>query len=115
MPNYEISDILNQPDNQMHLYGYCGKIVRINLTTQKISYVNTYKYVPKYIGGRILINRIFWDEVKPGTGAFDEENKFIYMTGPSTGTGIPASGRSAACSVGASINPEQYCWGNIGG
>lgn len=115
MPNYDINDILNQPDNQMHLYGYCGKIVRINLTTQNISYVNTYKYVPKYIGGRILINRIFWDEVKPGTGAFDEENKFIYMTGPSTGTGIPASGRSAACSVGASINPEQYCWGNIGG
>ena len=115
MPNYRPSDILENPENTGHLTGYCGKIVRINLTTGEISYLSTYKYVPKYIGGKTLINRIFWDEVKPGTGAFDEGNKFIYMTGPTTGCGIPASGRSAACSIGPSVNPEQYVWGNIGG
>ncbi len=115
MPNYSLSDILDNPNNTQHLYGYCGKIVRINLTTREISYLDTYQYVPKYVGGRMVINRIFWDEVPAGTGAFDEENKFIYMNGPTTGTGIPASGRSAACSVGAANYPEQFCWGNIGG
>ena len=101
MPNYSLSDILDNPNNTQHLYGDCGKIVRINLTTREISYLDTYQYVPKYVGGRMVINRIFWDEVPAGTGAFDEANKFIYMNGPTTGTGIPASGRSAACSVGA--------------
>lgn len=115
MPNYTISDILDQPTNKKHLYGYCGKIARINLSTGKISSLDTYKYVPEYIGGRMVINRIFWDEVPVGTGAFDAENKFIYMSGPTTGTGIPASGRSAACCIGAANNPEQFCWGNIGG
>ncbi|MBR3258685.1 MAG: hypothetical protein IKF96_06805, partial [Eggerthellaceae bacterium] len=115
MPNYSLEDILENPDNTQGLYGFCGKIARINLTTGEISYVNTYKYVPKYLGGRMLINRIFWDEVAPGTAAFSPENKWIYMTGATTGTGIPAGGRSAACAVGASVNPEQYTWGNIGG
>ena len=115
MPNYKTSDILNAPENKEKLYGYCGKIARVNLTTGEISYLDTYQYVPKYLGGRMLINRIFWDEVAPDTGAFDEGNKFIYMTGATTGTGIPAGGRSAACCVGASSNPEQYCWGNSGG
>lgn len=115
MPNFDINDILENPDNKEKLYGYCGRIARINLTDKTVSYLNTYKYVPKYLGGKTLIHRIFWDEVAPGTGAFDTENKFIYMSGATTGTGIPASGRSAACSIGCSVYPEQYVWGNIGG
>lgn len=115
MPNYSKTDILENPSNTMKLLGYSGKILRINLTTKEISLVDTYKYVPKYVGGRMIINRIFWDEVKPGTGAFDEDNKFVFMNGPTTGTGIPAGGRSAACAIGPASNPEQYSWGNIGG
>ena len=115
MPNFTISDILENPSNTQHLYGYCGKIARINLTTREVSYLDTYQYVPKYVGGRMLIHRIFWDEVPAGTGAFDEGNKFIYMNGPTTGTGIPAGGRSAACAIGPSVLPEQFTFGNIGG
>ncbi|NMA24565.1 MAG: aldehyde ferredoxin oxidoreductase, partial [Clostridiales bacterium] len=68
------------------LYGYVGKVARINLTDQTVEIIPTTKYVPKYIGGRSVCNRIFWDEVKPGTKAFDPENKLIYMTGPTTAT-----------------------------
>lgn len=95
--------------------GFCGKIVRINLSSGKILYLNIYKYVPEYLGGRMLINRLFWDEVRPGTGAFDEDNKFIFMTGATGGTGIPTGGRSAACAISPNSLPEQYSWGNIGG
>ena len=115
MPNYDKKDILENPLNKDRLTGYCGKIARIDLTSGEVSFIDTYKYVPKYIGGRILINRIFFDEVAPGTGAFDEGNKFIYMNGPTTGTGVPAGGRSAAAAIGAAVDPEQYTWGNIGG
>ena len=115
MPNYKIADLLENPENTQRLYGYCGKIARINLTTREVSTLSTYQYVPKYVGGRMLIHRIFWDEVAPGTGAFDEGNKFIYMNGPTTGTGIPAGGRSAACAIGPSVLPEQFTFGNIGG
>lgn len=115
MPNYKVQDILENPDNKMKLYGFCGKIARINLTDKTVSYVNTYKYVPEYVGGRMIINRIFWDEVPENTGGFDEANKFIFMSGATTGTGIPAGGRSAACAIGVSNTPEMFCWGNIGG
>ena len=115
MPNYCAQDVLDNPNNTMGLYGYCGHIARINLTTGEISDVDTYKYVPKYVGGRMIIHRIFWDEVGPDVGPFDAENKFIYMTGPTTGTGIPAGGRSAAGAVSPISAPEQFSWGNIGG
>ena len=115
MPNYTVEDILNAEGNEQHLYGYSGKIIRVDLTTKEISFLSTYQYVPKYVGGRMIANRIFFDEVPAGTGAFDPENKFIYLTGPTTGTGIPAGGRSAAVAVGAANSPEQFCWGNIGG
>ena len=65
MPNYSLSDILDNPDNTQHLYGYSGKIIRFNLTTKEISFLNTYQYVPEYIGGRMLINRIFWMKFQP--------------------------------------------------
>ena len=31
MPNYKIADLLENPENTQRLYGYCGKIARINL------------------------------------------------------------------------------------
>ena len=71
MPNYNQKDILSNPGNDKQLLGYCGRIARINLTTGEVSSLDTYQYVPKYVGGRMLIHRIFFDEVKPGVGAFD--------------------------------------------
>jgi len=96
-------------------YGYIGKIARIDLTNRTVSEVSTFDYVPKYVGGRAVANRIFYDEVAPGVGAFDPENKMIYMTGPTTGTGIPTGGRSVFCSIAANNYPEQYAWSGIGG
>jgi aldehyde:ferredoxin oxidoreductase len=97
------------------LCGYAGKIARINLTKQSVEFIPTSDYAPKYIGGRGICNKIFWDEVGPGVGAFDPENKVVLMTGPATGTGIPTGGRTSICGIAPNSLPEQYCWGNIGG
>lgn len=97
------------------LPGYAGKILRIDLTNSKTEIVPTSKYVPEYVGGRAVCNRIFWDEVAPGVGAFDPENKLIFMTGPTTGTGIPTGGRAVMTGISPNSLPEQYSYGSIGG
>ncbi|NLL51933.1 MAG: aldehyde ferredoxin oxidoreductase [Peptococcaceae bacterium] len=97
------------------LYGYVGKIARINLTDQTVSIIPTTNYVPKYIGGRSIANKIFWDEVGPEVKAFDPENKIIYMTGPTTATGIPTGGRTVFTCISPNSFPEQYAWSGIGG
>lgn len=97
------------------LYGYTGKILRINLTTGETSHVNTSNYVPKYLGGRGICNKIFWEEVGPEVTAFDPNNKFLLMTGPTTSTGIPTGGRIVIAGVSPQCNPEQYTWSGMGG
>lgn len=97
------------------MYGYVGNIARINLTTGEVTNIPTSDYVPKYLGGRGICNKIFWDEVGPGVKAFDPENKFIFMTGPTTGTGIPTGGRTVIAGIAPQCNPEQYSWSGIGG
>ena len=109
-----ITDIASKTGQELK-YGYVGKIARINLTDETVEIIPTSNYVPKYIGGRSIANRIFYDEVQKGVGAFDPENKIIYMTGPTTGTGIPTGGRSVFTAIAANNYPEQYAWSGIGG
>jgi len=96
-------------------YGYAGKIARINLTDKSVTQIPSSKYVPEYIGGRAVCNRIFWEEVRPGTAAFDPGNKIIFMTGPTTATGIPTGGRSEMTGIAPGTFPEMYSWSGIGG
>ena len=88
------------------LYGWAGRILRVNLSTGMISNVDTTKYVPKYIGGRGVADRIAWEEVpfENGVGPFDEENKIIFMVGPLSGTLAPSNGKTFA----ATISPRSY-------
>ncbi|MGI6216560.1 MAG: aldehyde ferredoxin oxidoreductase N-terminal domain-containing protein [Coriobacteriales bacterium] len=115
MTNRTVSDIVDNPKNTLHLYGYEGQILRINLTDKTTEIISTYDYVPKYIGGRMLAEKIFYDEVGPGVDCFDPENKLIYMTGATTGTAIPTGGRSEMVGIAANNLPTQFSFGGIGG
>jgi aldehyde:ferredoxin oxidoreductase len=97
------------------LYGWAGKILRVNLTTGTFSIINTSTYVPKYIGGIGISHRIAWDEIPKGTGAFDPENRLICMTGPLTGTAAPCSSRTEFSGVAPQGFPEQYAVSSMGG
>lgn len=97
------------------LCGYAGKILRINLTNFTTEVIPTSNYLPDYIGGRIMANKIFWDEVKEAVPALDPRNKLIYMTGPCAGTGLPISGRAVMTGISAKNLPEQYTHSSIGG
>ena len=98
------------------LYGWVGKILRVDLTTGKISTVPTSNYVPKFIGGRGVGAKIIWDEVSPKVGAFDPENRLTFMTGPLAGTPSPTGGRTIVSGVAPLGYPEEiYVRSALGG
>lgn len=77
------------------LYGYTGTILRINLTTGAVSTFSSDKYLPKYLGSKGLIARIYWDEIGPEVKPFDPENKLIFANGPLNGTGALGSSKGS--------------------
>jgi aldehyde:ferredoxin oxidoreductase len=77
----------------MGIGGYNDRVVRINLTTGKMTYepINR-EYYEKYIGGRGLGVRYVYDngtDIEP----FSPDNLLCIMTGPLTGTDAKMSGR----------------------
>ncbi|MCP4647065.1 MAG: aldehyde ferredoxin oxidoreductase, partial [bacterium] len=96
-------------------YGYAGKILRADLSSGSISNAMTSDYAERFLGGRGLAAKIYWDEVSPDTRAFDEENRLIFALGPLAG--IPLLGGSRWGVFGkSSLSPsEHFCYGNLGG
>lgn len=74
--------------------GYVGKILRINLTDKKVSVesINS-DLAKKFLGGRGLAGKMFYDEVPAKVDAFAPENKIFIATGALTGTNAPTAGR----------------------
>lgn len=97
------------------MHGWMGKILHVNLGDGKISEFATQPYAEKYLGGRGIASRLYWENVKPPTGAFDPENHLIFMTGPLVATGAQASNRMSVIGKTPMTYPEGYCYGNIGG
>ncbi len=80
-------------------YGYSGKILRVNLSNDKISIEHPEEiFYRKYIGGEGFVAYYLLKELKPKTDPLGPENKLIFATGPITGVSIAGAGRS---SVGA--------------
>jgi len=79
------------------MFAYAGKILRVNLTSGKISTEPLSEEMAKnYIGGIGLGIRLLFDNSKPGTDALDPDNPLIYLTGPLSGTLGPTGGNSYA-------------------
>ncbi|MBB6214887.1 aldehyde:ferredoxin oxidoreductase [Anaerosolibacter carboniphilus] len=78
--------------------GWAGKILRVNLTSGKISTEDTLIY-KDFIGGMGIGYKVMFNEVSIGTKPFDEKNKIIFGAGPLTGTGAPCSSRTNITSL----------------
>jgi len=97
-------------------YGWTGKILRVDLTTGKITDIPTSDYTEKFIGGTGIIAKLIWDEVPPELSALDPENRLIFMTGPMAGTIVPAAARvHIGCISPMSYPTEDYIRTNFGG
>lgn len=90
------------------VYGYMGKILRVNLTRERILEEPLPEDVAKkYVGGATLAAKILFDELKPGVDPLGPENKLVIA--PGVISGIPFSGNSryAVCAK----TPLSYAWG----
>ena len=81
--------------------GYCGKILHVELTTGDISSIPLEReLLQQFIGGSGLAAALFYTLLGDSVGstpALHPDNPLIFMTGPLTGSGLPASGRMVAC------------------
>ncbi len=96
------------------LYGFMGKILRINLEEKKIQEeVIQEDWARKFLGGAGMATRYLYEEVPKGTDPLGPQNLLIFMAGPLTGT---ASASASRYSVVAK-SPLTGIWGhaNSGG
>ncbi len=97
--------------------GYMGQILRINLTTRKISTIKTEDYA-EWGGGHGIGSALFW-ELCPdkAISGFDPRNVVTIMTSPLSGTLAPAvAGRTEVQGIGVQGYPiEWFTRSNFGG
>ncbi|MDK6029062.1 aldehyde ferredoxin oxidoreductase family protein [Ignisphaera sp. 4213-co] len=95
-------------------YGYRGKILRIDLSKKKYRKEEIPKeYLIKYLGGRGLAARYYYDEISPNMDPYDPYNKLIFMTGPLTGVNI-FSGCKLSLATKSPLTNHYFC-SNAGG
>ncbi|MBN2098600.1 MAG: hypothetical protein JW753_03280 [Dehalococcoidia bacterium] len=95
-------------------YGYAGKIMRVDLSSGQASTVGTKEYAGRFLGGRGIGARIYWEEVPLGAGPFDAANRLIFITGPLCGVPAIGGSRWEICGKGPS-SPPRFSYGNLGG
>jgi aldehyde:ferredoxin oxidoreductase len=96
--------------------GWVGRILRVDLTSGRVSYEDTMRYAADFLGGRGMNAKIAWEEIPPGIDAFDAENRLIAMTGPLTGTATPGAGRVVFGGVAPQVYPQpRYTRSGMGG
>lgn len=109
------------------MYGYTGRILRVDLTKKKITDEPLkLEWARKYIGGKGLGARYLFDLLRPGTDPLSPDNPFIIMTGPLTGTLAPAAAKYCVVTkspltgiwldshAGGYFGPELKCAGRDG-
>jgi aldehyde:ferredoxin oxidoreductase len=99
----------------MTTYGYAGKILWVDLSSKSITAVPTMDYADRFLGGRGIAAKVYWDEVSPEIDAFDPENRLIFATGPFCGMPAIGGSRWTICGKTPENSPNSFSYGNLGG
>lgn len=87
------------------MYGYHGRILRVNLTIKQTSISELSENdAKKYVGGTGFGARILYQESPPGTQWNDAENRIVISTGPLNGTIFMGSGTFTLVTKGPMTN-----------
>jgi len=96
-------------------YGYTGKILKVDLSSNQISTIPTMEYADRFLGGMGLATKIYWDAVSPDVEAFDPLNCLIFVNGPLAGfTGVAGSVWQVHGKSPLTL-PEQFSCGSLAG
>ena len=76
--------------------GYTGKVLRVDLSNEKITTepINR-EWTKSFIGGKGLGARYLFEELKPGVDPLSPDNVVMIWTGPLVGTMVPLTSRYA--------------------
>lgn len=99
----------------MSKFGYAGEILKVDLSRGKVSRLRTADYASRFLGGRGIAAKIYWDETRPETRAFDSESCLVFMTGPVAGFMRFAGCRWQICGKSPEMDPEYFSYANLGG
>ncbi len=87
------------------LYGYAGKLLRVDLTNEQITEEKLDEATArKYVGGTGIGAKYLYEEVPAGVEWSDEGNRLIMATGPLGGTTVGGSGTLSVVTKGALTN-----------
>ena len=96
--------------------GFAGKVLRVDLSTGKISFDDTRERYRDVLGGTGIGYKVIWEEVPSGSAPFDAANKIVFATGALAGTGVPCNGRTAVTTLFPSCWPKPLVGsGHMGG
>jgi aldehyde:ferredoxin oxidoreductase len=95
-------------------FGYAGEILKIDLSGGKITKLATAEYADRFLGGRGIAARIYWDMVPTRAQALDPDNCLIFITGPVAGFTRLAGCRWQICGKSPSTNPGAFSYANLG-
>lgn len=97
------------------MFGWVGKILHIDLSTQNIWEEEfPVELGRKFLGGRGINAKLLWDIIEePGIDPLSPGNPLIFGTGTLTGTSAPSSGRTTVTCKGPATG--LYLKTNMGG
>ena len=96
--------------------GWAGKILRVDLTDGRVWTEPSVDLGRQYLGARGVAARLAWEEIPPGVGPFDPENRLMVGVGPLTGTSAPNSSRTTISSLSPQAYPfEWFSYSSVGG
>jgi aldehyde:ferredoxin oxidoreductase len=97
------------------LFGWAGKILKVDLTEGKTVILQTADYIDRFLGGIGIGEKIYWDESLPDAEAFHPDNPLIFITGPLAATPAPSASRVVVCGKSPCIYPETFVHTSLGG
>ena len=88
------------------IYGFAGKILRVNLSNGETWIEPTQKYIHDWLGATGIAVKILYDELKPWVTPYDPLNRIIFGAGPLIGTTAPGANKLNISTLG----PEMGGW-----
>lgn len=96
-------------------FGYAGAILRVDLSRGDTTKLPTSDYADRFLGGRGLAARLYWDQAPPGVEPLSADNCVIFAVGPLAGFTRVAGSRWQVCGKAPATDPPMFSYANGGG
>jgi len=96
-------------------FGYAGEILTLDLSSRTSGTLPTTDYAERFLGGRGIGAKLYWDAVAPEVKPFDADNRLVFSTGPMGGIPVIGGSRWEVYGKSPTPSPEKFCYCNLGG